>query len=62
MGGLALRDEDYIWITEQLKKLAAIHAQGRIVSLLEGGYALQALGRCASAHIKVLAGYPPVSD
>ncbi len=56
MGGLALRDADYIWVTEQLKSLAAEHAGRRIVSVLEGGYALSALGRCATAHIKVLSG------
>ena len=56
MGGLALNDDDYVWVTEVLKKLAANHAQGRVVSMLEGGYALPALGRCASAHIRILAG------
>jgi acetoin utilization deacetylase AcuC-like enzyme len=56
MGGLALREADYIWVTEQLKSLAARHAQRRIVSVLEGGYALSALGRSAAAHIKVLSG------
>jgi acetoin utilization deacetylase AcuC-like enzyme len=56
MGGLALREADYAWVTEELKKLAARYAQGRIVSVLEGGYALHALGRSAAAHIKVLSG------
>jgi len=56
MGGLALRDADYVWVTEQLKELAARHSERRIVSVLEGGYALNALGRCATAHIKVLSG------
>lgn len=56
MGGLALRDEDYMWITETLKRIAIHHANGRIVSALEGGYALHALGRSALAHIKVLSG------
>jgi acetoin utilization deacetylase AcuC-like enzyme len=56
MGGLALRDVDYIWVTEQLKKLAERFAQKRIVSVLEGGYALNALGRSAASHIKVLSG------
>jgi len=56
MGGLALREGDYEWVTMQLKQLAAQHAQRRIVSLLEGGYALNALGRSAAAHIKVLSG------
>ena len=56
MGGLDLREADYIWVTEQLKALAAVHAGRRIVSVLEGGYALGALGRSAAAHIKVLSG------
>lgn len=56
MGGLALREGDYEWVTEQLKALAAKHSRCRIVSVLEGGYALNALGRSAAAHIKVLSG------
>ncbi len=56
MGGLALREADYVWVTEQLKALAARHAGRRIVSVLEGGYALNALGRSAAAHIRVLSG------
>ena len=56
MGGLALRDADYEWVTEQLKQLASETAERRIVSVLEGGYALNALGRSAAAHIKVLSG------
>lgn len=56
MGGLALREADYAWVTEELKNLAKRHAGGRIVSTLEGGYALHALGRSAMAHIKVLSG------
>ncbi len=54
MGGLALREADYAWVTEELKRLAGAHAHKRIVSLLEGGYALDALGRSVLAHIKVL--------
>ena len=56
MGNFALREADYVWVTEQLKELAARHAQRRIVSVLEGGYALHALGRSAAAHVKVLTG------
>jgi len=56
MGGLALHDEDYRWIGEILKEVAARHAKGRIVSILEGGYALDALARNVLAHIKILAG------
>ena len=56
MGGLALREADYAWVTEELKSLAARYAEDRIVSLLEGGYSLHALGRSVVAHIKVLSG------
>jgi len=56
MGGLSLRESDYVWITEILQELARRHAGGRIVSSLEGGYALHALGRSVLAHIRVLAG------
>lgn len=54
MGGLALRDADYLWVTEMLKDVAQRHCNGRIVSTLEGGYSLQALGRCVMTHIKSL--------
>jgi acetoin utilization deacetylase AcuC-like enzyme len=56
MSGLALIEADYIWITEKLKALAQKWCEGRIVSVLEGGYDLGALGRSAAAHIKVLSG------
>ena len=54
MGGLALRENDYFWVTETLKEVAKRHAYGRIVSALEGGYALHALGRSVMNHIKSL--------
>ncbi len=54
MANLGLVEADYIWITQQIKTLANKHAQQRIVSTLEGGYALRALGRSATAHIRVL--------
>jgi acetoin utilization deacetylase AcuC-like enzyme len=53
---LELGDADYAWVTEQVKSIADRHAGGRIVSMLEGGYALGALGRSAIQHIRVLAG------
>jgi len=55
MASLGLVESDYAWVTQQLKELAAQTAQGRIVSMLEGGYALSALARSVAAHIKVLA-------
>ncbi len=56
MSMLRLLDSDYKWVTEQLKHVAERHSQKRIVSVLEGGYELHALGRSAMAHIKVLSG------
>ena len=56
MAMLQLKDTDYGWVTEQVKAIAERHAQGRIVSLLEGGYALSALGRSVVQHLRVLAG------
>jgi len=56
MAMLRLTDADYAWVTQQVKGVADCHAQGRIVSLLEGGYALSALGRSVVQHVRVLAG------
>ncbi|MDD2700739.1 MAG: histone deacetylase family protein [Sideroxydans sp.] len=56
MSSIGLVEADYIWVTEQIKRVAAHHAKARIVSVLEGGYELHALGRSATAHIKVLSG------
>lgn len=54
MGGLKLNDDDYLWITEFAKDIANRFANGRIVSVLEGGYDLPSLGRCVGIHIKSL--------
>jgi acetoin utilization deacetylase AcuC-like enzyme len=56
MAQFGLVEADYIWITERVMDIAARHAAGRIVSVLEGGYDLSALGRSVAAHIKTLAG------
>jgi acetoin utilization deacetylase AcuC-like enzyme len=55
MGGMALVEADYAWMTRQIVAVAKEHAKGRIVSCLEGGYNLSALGRSVVAHLKVLA-------
>ncbi len=55
LGQLGLVEADYEWITRRLKDLADRHSSGRIVSCLEGGYALSALGRSVVAHLRVLA-------
>jgi acetoin utilization deacetylase AcuC-like enzyme len=56
LGGLALVEDDYAWLTRELMSVAARHCEGRIVSMLEGGYNLSALGTSAAAHVKTLAG------
>jgi acetoin utilization deacetylase AcuC-like enzyme len=53
---LKLDDEDYRWVTERLVEVAERHADGRVVSTLEGGYNTEALGRCAVEHLRVLMG------
>jgi acetoin utilization deacetylase AcuC-like enzyme len=55
MGQLGLVEQDYTWITMKLKQVAKRHAQGRIVSCLEGGYDLSSLARSVEAHLRVLA-------
>jgi acetoin utilization deacetylase AcuC-like enzyme len=50
LSGISLTDDDYAWVTEELKKFA----DGRIVSVLEGGYELSSLARSAVEHIKAL--------
>ncbi|MBA4175112.1 MAG: deacetylase [Leptothrix sp. (in: Bacteria)] len=55
LGQLGMVEADYEWITKRLVELARRHAQGRIVSCLEGGYHLSALARSVAAHVRVLA-------
>jgi acetoin utilization deacetylase AcuC-like enzyme len=52
---MGLVEADYEWITRRLVEVANRHAQGRIVSCLEGGYHLSALARSVAAHVRVLA-------
>ncbi len=51
---LMLGDEDYRWVTELIVDAARRDAGGRIVSVLEGGYNLEALGRCVEQHLEGL--------
>ncbi len=53
---LQLDAEDFAWITTELRVLADRHAGGRLVSMLEGGYDLQALRECSVAHVAALRG------
>ena len=54
MSGVSLVEDDYAWVTQRLVEVAARHAQGRIVAMLEGGYDLRSLGLSAAAHVKAL--------
>ena len=56
MASCGLVEADYAWITEQICDVADTYCSGRIVSMLEGGYALSALGRSAEVHLRMLAG------
>lgn len=56
MSHVSLTEADYRWVTDELKVIADEHGQGRIVSMLEGGYCLSALGRSVVAHINGLIG------
>jgi acetoin utilization deacetylase AcuC-like enzyme len=53
-GGQNLEAEDFAWATRAIASVANRHANGRVVSSLEGGYDLQALGRSALAHVRAL--------
>jgi acetoin utilization deacetylase AcuC-like enzyme len=55
MAQLGLVEADYAWMTQQIMAVAKQHCGGRIVSCLEGGYNLSALGRSVVAHVKALA-------
>jgi acetoin utilization deacetylase AcuC-like enzyme len=54
LAGLKFVEADYAWVTREMVAVAQRHAQGRVVSLLEGGYALSALGRSAAEHVREL--------
>ena len=54
LANLELVEDDYAWITRELVKVAEKHSQGRLVSSLEGGYNLAALGASAAAHVTEL--------
>jgi acetoin utilization deacetylase AcuC-like enzyme len=55
LGQMGLVEADYAWMTRRIKEVAQRHAQGRLVSCLEGGYQLNALARSVEAHVRVLA-------
>jgi acetoin utilization deacetylase AcuC-like enzyme len=54
LGGLELTEQDYAWITGRIMEIADRRCNGRIVSLLEGGYDLRALAMSAAVHVRTL--------
>lgn len=54
LAGIALLEADYQWITLELMAIADRHCSGRIISVLEGGYNLEALGNSVAVHVKSL--------
>lgn len=54
LAGLKLGDDDFAWVTKKLVDVALRRAGGRVVSMLEGGYDLEALARSVRAHVGVL--------
>lgn len=54
LADLMLDDDDFGWLTAALRTLAERHAHGRVVSMLEGGYDLQALRESSVAHVAAL--------
>jgi len=56
MSRLGWVESDFAWLTREIMGVAGRHAQGRVVSVLEGGYVLPVLARSAAAHVGVLIG------
>ena len=54
LANINLAEADFVWATQKLMDLADSCAGGRVVSLLEGGYDLQALGNSVAAHVATL--------
>jgi len=54
LGDLNFVEDDYAWATTQMMAIAAKYGQNRVVSMLEGGYDMDALGRSVAAHVRAL--------
>lgn len=63
IGQMKLTEADYVWLTQQVAAIARKTAGGKMVSVLEGGYNLEALEQCAPAHINALgdSGFEPLT-
>ncbi len=54
LANINLKEADFAWATQKLMEIADRHAKGRVISVLEGGYDLEALSRSAAAHVMAL--------
>ncbi len=54
LADLNLTEDDFVWVTQELLAIADEHAQGRLISVMEGGYSVPALTCSVAAHVKVL--------
>lgn len=54
LADINLVKEDYVWLTTQIAKIAKVHCNGRMISVLEGGYNLDVLAQCVPAHLNAM--------
>lgn len=54
LASIGLVEDDYRWITQELMEIAGIYCGNKMISILEGGYNLKALGASAAVHVKAL--------
>src|SRR5207248_947696 len=54
LANLKLTEADYVWLTSQVAKIAKVHCEGKIISVLEGGYHLDVLAKCVPAHVNAM--------
>ena len=54
LGGIRLDTNSYRWMTEEMMSLADQYCEGRLLSVLEGGYDFQALAECVTEHVRIL--------
>lgn len=54
LANLTLTVEDYVWLTAEIAKIAKVHCKSRMISVLEGGYDLEALSESVPAHVNAM--------
>lgn len=54
LANIKLTAEDYVWLTKEIASIAKLHAEGRMISMLEGGYNLEVLAECVPQHVNAM--------